>query len=443
MPTPVQFVRGLWAYLWRFQRVPEVRALPDFIPGNRTRLLVNGNEILGAMLEAIRGAKTSIRVQAMYVRLDESMAILIDALEAAAQRGVRVQISIDYGYSIRGPINQRLTAEAATENKQAFQRLFERLRTAGISFIDNRPCNLVISRYLPAELESIRRSLAQRLILDVNHYDHRKVLIVDRQRAIVGSTNLARYYLYQLPPDADQDMEREAHNRAQQGLPEAWGKWHDAAVEITGPSVETLVTVYETQWALMGGPILEDDPPGPVESTGETPVQTLWQRPDHGEISAAYTQLLERAQKSITVINPYITNTTAIRALIRARKRGVRVQIVYPDVHNDTAITRALFERHLPAVLRAGIEVYAYPLRMIHAKLYNIDERWTLIGSFNLNYRSFYHDFELDVCIDSPAFAADVRTRLTEPFIARSRHLTQADGHRTFNVWQWLYQPFT
>lgn len=392
------------------------------------------------MLDAIAHAQRSIRLQAMYLRLDESMNHLVEALFEAATRGVHIQLSFDFGYAIRGPFNQRLEAEAQARNEVAFRTFFERCTALNIHVVDNRPWHVGNSHPLPAELHPIRNALTHAMIVPVDHYDHRKILVVDDAIAITGGTNLARYYLYREAPDLNQKMDEEARMRAEQGLPEAWIKWQDGAVLLRGPIVTVMARHYDRVWQLLGGQVF-DTPIAESAPVGRTDVQALWQRPGTPEISTAFKSLVETAKESVIVINPYITHTPALRALMSARRRGLRVVILYPGTYNDVSVARRLFERHLPALLAAGVEVYRYDQRMAHTKLYVVDARYVLAGSFNLNYRSFYHDFEFNVCVDDPALAADISARILSPGIAQSERILSAS--RRLNIADWLFQPFS
>jgi cardiolipin synthase len=114
------------------------------------------------------------------------------------------------------------------------------------------------------------------------------------------------------------------------------------------------------------------------------------------------------------------------KELVRAKKRGVAVQVVVPGKHADHALTRSSGQSDYGDLLKAGADVYEYEPSMIHAKIMIVDRVWSVVGSANLDNRSFGINDEINVAVPNPEFA----TRLTEDFeqdASRSKKISLKD----------------
>jgi cardiolipin synthase len=129
------------------------------------------------------------------------------------------------------------------------------------------------------------------------------------------------------------------------------------------------------------------------------------------------------ARKSILINTPYFLPDRSMRAdLERARKRGVTVKIVVPGKHADHTLTRSSGRSAYGDLLKAGADIYEYEPSMIHAKIAVIDGIWSIVGSTNMDSRSFGINDEINVAVQNP----DIATRLTQAFdddVAHSRHI--------------------
>jgi cardiolipin synthase len=441
--TPKRFVQCLGApndYLRRYRGAGAGAALPEPVGGNQAELLVNGDEILPAMLDAIQNAEHTIRWQVMLFQPDEAGRALAEALIDAARRDVQVQLAFDIHQTMNGPAPLPYPRETRKRFAGGMGSMMQAMREAGIEILNSPPGIDFPLQGLSERARAMQEAVARSACISANHYDHRKVLIVDERLAIAGGMNIGREYLYRIPPEPAQDMGAEAQARGAQGLLEAWEKWQDTAVQVEGPAAASLAGEFDLRWEVLGGRPMPMA--GTVAPAGEVPVQVLNQRPGLYEISSSYIDLIEGAQEEILVASPYVSHAMLLEALMAASRRGVRVVFVYPGEYNDVAISRRLLRAQTGALLEAGVEVYENNQRMTHSKLLVVDGQWASIGSFNLNHRSVNHDYELNLAIESEALARELAGRVFAAYLAQAERLTEPYDKR-LRLLDWLLWPLT
>lgn len=427
-------------YLRGFPLEAQALPLPPPSRGNSVRLLVDGDEILPAIRSLINGGDRSVRYQVMLFRPDEAGRKVAASLASAARRGVQVQLSFDVGQSVDGPLYRRYPRRERRQNAIAMRGLLEELGRAGVALRENSPEVRSDQRPLSPAAAALRRELRQATCAGANHVDHRKVLIVDGRRAVVGGVNVGVEYLYNIPADLGVRMDLEAERRRKDGLAEAWQKWLDVAAVVSGPAVSELAREFDLRWELLGGePIgLIGAPP----SVGKALIQVLSQRPGDGQIAARQIQLIRAAGRSIFIAAPYVSYRPGLEELMWAARRAVEVVFLFPGEMNDVPISRRIFRSFTQELMAAGVRVVEHNRRMIHAKIMVVDGRWTSVGSFNFNYRSFKHDFEQNLVIDDPAFARRVTERVFERVMAVSAQLKEPYQKR-LNLLDRIALPFT
>ena len=414
--------------------------LPSFTDYNDVTLLVNGNQILPTMLEIIERARQTIRFQVMLFHPDEAGKEVASALVEAAGRGVEVQLSFDMTQSINGPPYLRYSIETVKQRQQAMDALVQDLLQAGVSVMDNPTGTHFGVNDLSDQAAEVQRKVLEATCVAANHVDHRKILIVDGKLAIIGGANVGNEYLYKIPPDLEQRMDLEAISRLEADLEEAWEKWLETAVLVEGPAVRQLVGEFNNRWEIIGGESI------PAENihleSGEISVQVLSQRPGNEEIAVSYLKLIREARESIFISSPYVSYEPALQLLMEAASRGVKVIFVFPGEFNDTPISTRIFRAYTRDLIPAGVHVYENNERMIHSKVMVVDNRWTTIGSFNFDHRSFNHDFEQNLVIDDSDFASEVIERIFEKYMTIST-LLNTPYTRRLNPLERLILPFS
>jgi phosphatidylserine/phosphatidylglycerophosphate/cardiolipin synthase-like enzyme len=250
---------------------------PPYLSGNRVRLFANGDEALAEILRLIDGARDSIRFQVMLFDADEIGKEIAGALARAAQRGVKIQLSFNISQTVNGTVANHPSAVEIRHRRQAMEQMLALLRESSVEVRENPAGKIHPPASAGQRAVADHRALQAHFYIPWNHYDHRKLLIIDNSLALLGGMNVGRSYLYHIPPDLQQDMLAEAHARRLAGMPEGWEKWLDVVFTLEGPGVTPLVEEFNWRWEILGGIPL---PGTKVDPLGEgVAVQVLRQRP--------------------------------------------------------------------------------------------------------------------------------------------------------------------
>ncbi len=234
----------------------------------------------------------------------------------------------------------------------------------------------------------------------MNNRDHRKLLIVDGKVGFTGGINLADEYI---------------------GQKRRFGYWKDSGVRITGGAVNSFTKMFFELWNAFRRdkedvreylvPLLNADTVATKEGNGQV-IQPYDDSPlDSVSIGEfVYVDMIERAEKSLYIFTPYLILDDLTRgALCRAALRGVDVRIVTPSIPDKKTVYR-LTRANYGILMRAGVKIYEYTPGFIHAKSMVCDEKYAVVGTINLDYRSLYLHFENAVYFaNCPAVGALVR----------------------------------
>ena len=138
-------------------------------------------------------------------------------------------------------------------------------------------------------------------------------------------------------------------------------------------------------------------------------------------IRSAFLFNIASASEELLVANPYfVPGPRIIRSLLRAARRGVRVRLLMP-ARSDVPLVQLVGRSSYGILLRGGIEIYEMEREILHAKVMLVDGERSVIGSANLDQRSFHRNFEINCVIDSSAFGAQIRRELEADFDAARR----------------------
>lgn len=348
-----------------------------FIAGHRVELLVDGGPFYRRVLEDIAAAQRTIHLETYILRSDVTGWKLVHALVEAAQRGVEVALIYDaYG-----------SDELAGEMLKA-------LDEAGIKRLPFRPLS-----FLKWSWPWSRRN-------------HRKVVLVDGEVGIVGGFNIGDEYA---------------------SLEDGGQGWRDTAVRVEGPAVHQLETLFRRLWRSEKGPQLHTGlRRRPAARAPGVPVRFVanFARGERALIRRAYEVAITSAQTHIQITNAYFfPHRTLRRALENAARRGVKVQIIIAgntDVKPALYAARSLYTR----LLRAGVEIFEWHERVLHAKTAVVDGEWTTIGSSNLDPFSNYVNLELNAGIFSRSFGAKVSQQFEKDRELCRRVEPEAWAHR-------------
>lgn len=351
--------------------------------GNRVRLLVDGPETFGHMLELINNAQSSVDVEQYYWHADEVGCGFCDALAAAAKRGVRVRVLADWFGS---------AYKAVKQLKQVTQ-------AGGEVRIFNPP--------------GFRRWLG------LLPRDHRKLLVVDNKAGVTGGL----------------------------GIAEAWGKWRplrrtaapwrDTGVSIVGPAATDLERAFLMMWHLAAGRRLtreerrarlmsggakvdvRRDPPALVGIVEGMPGRT--------RVARALQLGAVAADRSIWLASAYfIPGYREVESLLGAARDGVDVRILVPN-KNDQQWVTGLSRRYYKTLLRAGIRIWEWDGVMMHAKMSVTDGRVTRVGSTDVNPLGVAINYELDAYIEDVGLGTAAEEQFLKD-LDRSTEVKLQDG---------------
>jgi cardiolipin synthase len=340
---------------------------------NRIDILTNGAQFYPAMRDAILRAEASVNIEAYIFEPGEAAHMLIDAMVDRARAGVDVRLVLDAIGSAD------LTGAPA-----------RRLSDAG--------CQLRF--YQPITWYRLHR---------LNNRTHRELLIVDGRIAFTGGAGVADWWFKPIA-----------------GTP----AWRDTMVRVEGPIVTALQGVFAENWLECGGEILTSprDWPRP-EPAGTTEAMLVKSSPsDRATASRVVFQMLvDGAVSDIDISTPYFLPDRALRrSLARAARRGVRVRVVVPGRRTDQRLVRLASRRLYGELLDNGVRIYEYRPTMTHVKALLVDGTWALVGTTNVDNRSFEHNDEVNVAFRQEA----VTTRLCRDFesdVAASDEVTAQD----------------
>lgn len=347
-----------------------------FYPDNRVEVYSYGRDKFEALFNDIRAAEEYIHLQYYIIEDDHIGRALRDALIERAKAGVKVRVIYDdfgcWGVS---------------------RKFFRSMREAGI---DIHPFFKVV--FPP---------FATR----INWRNHRKLAVIDGEVAYVGGMNVADRYI-----DGGSKF----------------GCWRDTHMRITGPAVAAVQYSFAVDWSFMGQSLLQEPvdmslPKGPGEAAG---LQMMRCGPtsEWSNVSLYMLKAIGNAKKRVYIQTPYFLPTDAmLSALQAAALSRVDVRVMIPLKSDSSTLTLASYS-YIMECLRAGIKIYLFEAGMLHSKTMMIDDRLSAIGSANIDFRSFEHNFEETMFI----FSSEVNTTLRAQFMADLQQSTRVRA----SVWR-------
>ena len=163
----------------------------------------------------------------------------------------------------------------------------------------------------------------------------------------------------------------------------------------------------------------------------------------HCEASHLGALAIAGASESVTIASPYfIPGPRVIRSLLRAAGRGVRVRLLLP-YKSDVPLVRLVSRTYYAQLLKNGVDIFEMDRAVLHAKVLLVDGNWTMVGSANMDLRSFHRNYELNVVVDSYDFGAQVEEML-EADLAEARPIVLHEHERrgwSVRVLERLFSP--
>jgi cardiolipin synthase len=344
---------------------------------NTIQVLPNGENFYKAELEAIAQAKHSVNIEAYIFQKGEVAQRFVDALTASAKRGVKVKMVID-------------ALGSFANSKEYFAPLIE--------------ARGEVNWYHPLRWYNWDRA---------NNRTHRELIVIDGKKAFIGGAGIADHWLND-----------KGHMK----------RWRDTMVLVEGPAVSSIQGTFVENWLEASGEVISGTDFFPIiQGEGKSPAMVVNSSASAGGSTRArvlFQTLLASAKTSIYMSSPYfLPDGDARDELIRAVKRGVSVKIITPGKRSDHAVTRSSSRRLYGDLLQNGIQIYEYQPTMIHAKILIVDGKWSVVGSTNMDNRSFQLNDEVNLA----AFDGEMSRRLTEDFmndLQSSRLITYEEWKR-------------
>lgn len=361
----------------------------------REEVYAHGDAFLDRLESAINLAKSSIEFESYIFYNDTIGTRFARALAAAARRGVRVRVIVDgigsWGW-VRAFAPQLSEAGVAWKvyHQLPWERFFSRTARRRVTF-----ANLV------------------RLVRKINNRNHRKVCIVDRRTAFLGSRNIT-----------DVHSESVSGDKA----------WRDTSVIVEGAGVEDLLFAFERIW--FGRRWRSRNP---VTTRSMSPLVRLnitrrLRVRDYLDLRSR----ISRAKERVWITNAYfVPHKSLLRALLAAASKGADVRILLPEKSDVFFIPWVAAASQL-GLLKAGARVFEYQPTVLHAKTLIVDD-WALVGSSNLNHRSLMHDLEADVFLTHDASKEEMKKQFLRD-LEVSREITLEEWGKRSKWERWLGQ---
>lgn len=335
--------------------------------GNRVETFTGGYSKLQALLRELQKAQQHIHME-YYIFEDDAIGRLVrDVLIEKARQGVEVRVIYDDVGCWHVP-----------------QRFFEEMRNAGI------------------EVRSFLKVRFPLFTSKVNYRNHRKIVVIDGRVGFLGGMNLAERYM--------------------RGF--SWGIWRDTHILFEGKAVHGLQTAFLLDWYFVDRTLITAARYFPrLESCGSSLVQIVTSEPigPWKEIMQGLTMAISGAKKYFYIQTPYFLPTEQILAAMQiAALSGVDIRLMLPE-HADNRITHLGSRSYLADVLRAGVKVYFYKKGFLHSKLMVSDDMLSTVGSTNIDFRSFEHNFEVNAFI----YGMETALQMKEIFMEDQRECTQ------------------
>ncbi|MHB0775532.1 cardiolipin synthase [Halomonas sp. WWR20] len=337
-------------------------AMMPMTTGNRAELLIDGETTFESLLAGIDAAQEYILVQFFIVRVDETGITLKQHLIRQAEKGIRICFLYD-----------EVGCHGLSDG------YLRDLEEAGV------------------EVSAFNSSRGWRHRFQLNFRNHRKVTVVDGQVGWTGGLNAADEYL---------------------GKVARFGDWRDTHLKLQGPSVLGLQEAFWEDWYWATGKILtlQWEPSVTCEECQHVIIVPSGPADRRETASLLMQHAIHSARKRLWVTSPYFVPDQGVQdALVLASLRGVDVRVMIPERPDHLLVFLSAFA-FLPNMIQQGVKIYRYLPGFLHQKVLLIDDHTAMLGTVNLDNRSFRLNFEISAYIPDTQFAAEVSQMLENDF---------------------------
>lgn len=322
---------------------------------NEVEVLVNGESKFDRLFQDLEVAKNHIHLEYYIFNSDEIGRKVMNKLCEKAEQNIQVRVSYDY---------------VASNLKQ---KDIKRMKKAGIE----------IFPFMPVRFPNLTRKL--------NYRDHRKIIVIDGEIGYVGGVNISDEYV----------------NPTKTGI-----FWRDTHLRLRGNAVKSLQTHFLLNWNFVSNNEIEikDEFFPKLDNKIGKAVQIAASGPDsdYPNILEAIFMAINSAEKYIYIATPYfIPNDLIITSLKTAARSGVEVKLLIPQ-KSDSKLVKYASDSYIEDLLESDVQVFQYCKGMLHEKTIVIDGMFSMIGTANMDYRSFEINFEIVAMIYSEEVAEEM-----------------------------------
>lgn len=351
---------------------------------NSVRILSGYDSLLNEMVHKIAQAKHYVYVEFYIIALDETTEPFFEAMEDAVKRGVEVKVLFDWYGSKKFPRHREMKRRMTQAGIQWNQMLKFTLKWGSYSRFDLR--------------------------------NHRKIVVIDNTDAYIGSLNLIE----------------KTYNRKDDI------SYIELVSHLQGPSVNECAAVFASDWYAETGDFLKHFMKNSMPSPhGDKIVQIVPSGSNYPYENnlKLFTSLIQSARKSVIITNPYLVPDEALLgALISAAQRGVHVSILNSEAMDQWMVGHAQ-RSYYEELIRAGVTISLYKKpQLVHEKYISIDDEVGIVGSSNLDTRSFVLNLECVAAMYDPAVARDLHKHHNE--LLTLSHVIKLEAWRKRPFWK-------
>ncbi|WGT47361.1 cardiolipin synthase [Tessaracoccus lacteus] len=371
-----------------FQRVVEQNRALTHLPavaGNSAVLITDYREQLDAMTREIEKATRFVHVEFYIASLDDTTRGFFEAMENAVKRGVTVRLLTDHIASRKLPGAKHMLAE---------------LDRMGVQWAWMLPVQPLKGKYQRPDLRN-----------------HRKLLVVDGTVAFIGSQNLI-------------DRTYNSKKNHRRGL-----KWVELVARVEGPTVAAIDAVFFTDWlAETGEELISEhiDAPEVPAQPQDLLCQIVPSGPGYETENnlRLFLSLIHGATERVIITSPYfVPDEAMLYAMTIAKQRGLDVQLFVSEIGDQAMVFHAQ-RSYYEELLVAGVRIFLYPgPYILHSKFFSVDDDIAVIGSSNMDIRSFTLNCEVSMMVRGESFVADMRA-VEARYREISRELTLEDWRK-------------
>lgn len=351
--------------------------------GNTAELISDYARAFQQMAERIDDAESFVDVEYYIAAWDDVTAPFFEALGRACERGVKVRLLLDH---------------LGSSGLPGYRDFTKRLTATGIEWHEMLPVRPLRGRFRRPDLRN-----------------HRKLVVIDDQIAFVGSQNLTE-------PGYNKPKNHKAGRH-----------WVDLVAEVHGPVVASVAAIFDQDWYVETGEAIEH--PTLPEPGGNVSCQLVPSGPGYQQENnlRLFNTLIYGATKRVSLTSPYfVPDESLLYAVTTAAQRGLDVELFVSEEADQFMVGHAQAS-YYRALLRAGVRIWMYPAPgILHSKHFTIDDDVAVIGSSNMDMRSFNLNYEISMMMVGGDVVRQMRG-IEDDYRAVSRELT---------LQEWSQRPF-